>query len=102
MNTLQLQAAQEEILSHFADYDVEGTSIDMQGLFEEFSNLPEQDVVVLCCNLEDQDTMRSIIEGDFSEMDPYEEDQFNDDYWSMSEDMNLNGESEEDEDEDED
>lgn len=98
---MNLQDAKTEILEHFANYEVVANDINLEIIFDyaaaEFGPLDQDDVVTLLCNLEDQDLMQELIDGNFENFDPWNESIY-DDYWSMSEDLNLHGESEEDED----
>lgn len=59
-------------------------------------------IVVLLCNLEDEEVMNDILDENMEDFDPWNESIFNDSYWDMSADLNLHGEQDEcDEDEEE-
>ncbi len=60
---------------------------------EDFSNyheLPIGNSAVLIQNLEDDDIMSDIANGDYSTFDVYEENQFNDGYWEILDTLDMN------------
>ena len=60
------------------------------------------EVMLLICNLESKGVMQDLLDGDIETFDPWYPNIFNDGYWDISEELNLNGEQDNEDFEDED
>ena len=89
---MNIEQLTQEAISYIADQleinDTQAITLDIEELAR-IHVLQPDDICTLICNLEDQDTMQELIDGDLDTFDPWDESQFNDGYWDMIEDLGL-------------
>jgi NRPS condensation-like uncharacterized protein len=98
---LEIQEINESVLSYFADFDIinEETTFDILAMSEAV-NIPVNDLHILLCNLEDEEIMQDIVDGEYYTFDAHDEHQFNDAYLDIMEQLGYETDEEEEEYED--
>jgi len=88
-----------DVLQYFQDngIDTSNSQLDLEQLAD-VNSLTVGEITILCCNLEDTDTMQELVNNDYDTFDPWDEAQFNDGYWDVVDDLGLCHDDGEDED----
>lgn len=89
---MKLTTSTQDILDYFEFNGIDTTNHHCTYMVAEIANkfnLTQEQIAVLMCNLEDEETMKELVNGDFDVFDPWDESQFNDGYWDVMEQLGL-------------